>query len=178
MTLVSPAPLPIGLDPDLEKLRAQFTSLELTGRERTEFHTRRVLGSGSCGWVEEVEDTNTGAIYAKKVVLLRGSASSRQNLHRRVTEEVEVLRRLANAHIVSFASAWAERKSFCILLKPAADCDLATYFEDCAEAGFEEHLLAPMKGWFTCLAAGLAYIHENRIRHKGNSSNYLLHVVS
>ncbi|OCK73089.1 kinase-like protein, partial [Lepidopterella palustris CBS 459.81] len=53
-----------------------------------------------------------------------------------------------------------------IIMSPAADCNLAGYYDRCVEKDYSSDMLEPIKMWFSCLSAGLGYLHANRIRHK------------
>jgi serine/threonine protein kinase len=54
------------------------------------------LGSGACGIVEEVEDINTGAVYARK--LLRLKSWNKRSMKELFENEIEIIKSLGEHH--------------------------------------------------------------------------------
>ncbi|KAF2807024.1 kinase-like protein [Mytilinidion resinicola] len=143
----------------------QYSLEDITETDRRRFNTTQVLGHGAYAWVEEVQDLVKGDTVAMKVIptLKR----KREQTRKRVQEEVEILRKISgHCHIVRLRHAFAEKRGFCILVEPVAECDLAAFYEHCAAEKFPGKMIREIRMWFSCLAHGLEYIHSHRIRHK------------
>jgi serine/threonine protein kinase len=139
---------------------------------RNRYQTMKVLGFGTYAHVEEVYDKRDKARLAMKVFRPKGSPRQREQVKLSVQKEVAILRRISgHLHIVNLRSAFAHSGSagpiFYVLVEPVANCDLGAYYENCALQGFPEHMIDPVREWFSCLAFGLEYIHDQKIRHKG-----------
>jgi serine/threonine protein kinase len=57
---------------------------------------RSNLGSGACGIVEEVEDSNTGSVYARK--LFRLKSRNKRSMKELFENEVEIIKSLGEHH--------------------------------------------------------------------------------
>ena len=137
------------------------------------FRHVRELGRGSFAIVDEVEaptpDGVTRQVFARKV--LRVSQS--QHLEE-ILKELEIMKALHHYHIVEVKltyeevpeAAWA-KKAFGIIMEPVADCTLKEFLEALEDQrGRSRELVPKLTLWFGCLASGLTFIHNQRIRHK------------
>ncbi|KAF2498744.1 kinase-like protein [Lophium mytilinum] len=146
-------------------IELQYSLEDLTETDRRRFNTTQVLGHGAYAWVEEVQDLVKGDTVAMKVI--PALKRKREQTRKRVQEEVEILRKISgHCHIVRLRHAFAEKRGFCILVEPVAECDLAAFYEHCAAEKFPGKMIREIRMWFSCLAHGLEYIHSHRIRHK------------
>jgi serine/threonine protein kinase len=149
----------------------------------------RNLGHGHSGNVEEVKDRVTLEVYACKTIRITGSKKERAERTRVFRNEVEIIRGLEKHwHIISVHATYATKRYFSILLQPvASDGDLEEFLAEYRDIAREEEAkgststrVTVMTGIlmqaFGCLAAGLAFMHEKRIRHKDiKPRNILVH---
>jgi serine/threonine protein kinase len=142
------------------------------------------LGSGACGIVEEVEDINTGAVYARK--LLRLKSWNKRSMKELFENEIEIIKSLGEHHhlIQVFATYTTKDKLGLILTPFAEDGDLHEFLakfqelnsSDTSESTTKENMRLTLTRGFGCLAGGLSYMHERRIRHKDiKAQNILIH---
>jgi serine/threonine protein kinase len=103
-------------------------------------------------------------VFARKSI--RVLAYQAASVAEAVKKEVEIVRRLRHAHVISIHSLYKEPKSVAIIMSPVADGDLNWFFEKCVEEEFPASLLSLLRNWFACLSNGLAYIHSQNVRHK------------
>tara|TARA_R110002003_G_scaffold6_9_gene337 strand:+ start:1632 stop:3824 length:2193 start_codon:yes stop_codon:yes gene_type:complete len=149
----------------------------------------RNLGHGHSGNVEEVKDRVTLEVYACKTIRITGSKKERAERTRVFRNEVEIIRGLEKHwHIISLHATYATKRFFSILLQPvASDGDLEEFLAEYRDIAREQEAegststrVTAMTGVlmqaFGCLAAGLAFMHEKRIRHKDiKPRNILVH---
>ncbi|KAI9747624.1 MAG: S-(hydroxymethyl)glutathione dehydrogenase, partial [Chaenotheca gracillima] len=145
-------------------------------------HVRR-LGHGSNAVVDEVKGMPSGEfagkVFARKTlwVTFKGQVDE-------VLREVQMMKSLRHPHMISVVLAYEEieerrkgRRPYKIIMEPVADTNLADYLEHIEDLlvtvsdSDKEHgqearrVRDQLLGWFGCLAVGMAYIHEKRIRH-------------
>ncbi|KAF3004395.1 hypothetical protein E8E13_010133 [Curvularia kusanoi] len=140
-----------------------------------------------------------GDVYQTEVMGFK-LAWKRVPLRRQVTQkdlrEMEILKKLSHAHIVSLIGTYTHRQCFGLLLEPVAVCDLHTLFED-IEAHWDsraspsqeqrlhslcffgrdtaKHKATPIYFQIGCLVSAVTYLHEQKIRHKDlKPSNILM----
>lgn len=146
----------------------------------------RTLGSGGCSTVDEVRDRLTGQVFARKVVMPRRRA--KQRMLEMFHNELKIIRSLAqHHHIIRVFATYTvkETGALAMLLSPVADGgDLDKYLErysalrrnfgaQAAQVVLMGNVLCKA---FGCLAAGLDFIHRNRVRHKDiKTHNILIH---
>lgn len=143
----------------------------------------RTLGIGGCSTVEEVEDVNTGDIYARKVFIPK--RRNRARIKEIFENELKIIRSLEHHHMVKIFATYTTKVRLAILLTPVADeDDLDSYLEKLIHYQQQPELHAEridimtdvLKQSFGCLAAGLAYMHKSRVRHKDiKTHNILIH---
>lgn len=149
--------------------------------------SKRALGQGHTSWVEEVVDKLTGRVYArKKIPIVRYRREERAEVFK---NEIAVIRGLdRHHHIIRVFATYVTSTHFGLILQPvASDGDLHAYlamFRDLSDKSSrtqdEDDRLRSMtvvlKSAFGCLTAGLAFMHENRVRHKDvKPHNILVH---
>ncbi|KAF2681476.1 kinase-like protein [Lentithecium fluviatile CBS 122367] len=154
--------------------------------EEVPYRYLRSLGHGGCGVVEAVEDINTGRVYARKIVHLNPGSKT---LRRQIFEnEAKIIRDLlTHHHIIRVYATYYADPVVCLVLQPAADCgDLEVFleaFRDEIEEFNADNTHQPdatkkstLERAFGCLASGLAFMHQQRIRHKDiKCKNILVH---
>lgn len=132
----------------------------------------RRLGRGSFGEVDEVEESTTGQVYARKYISFQGAPSSSRA---DVQNEVSIMEKLWHQHIASISFYQMGENSCNIFMKPAADCDLSQYLENCTQKHYDSNLLQPIFLWFGCLLDALAFAHKQTILHRDiKPSNILI----
>lgn len=151
---------------------------------RLPFRLLRNLGHGHSGNVEEVQNTITGAVFARKTIAVRGK-QAKLATERVFQNEVKIIRGLNKHHhiIRVFATYMAKREVGLILQPVASDGDLGRFLEtieDVRSANVSdprlERLLQVVDRAFGCLASGLTFMHQQRIRHKDiKPQNILVH---
>lgn len=112
------------------------------------------------------------SVLCRRIKLARKTmiCSRRQRLDVLINE-VEHLQRLRHPHIVQLVGSYLQGKKFAILLYPATEGNLATFYEMCGPENTAEGLLGHEKclvalhRFFRCLASSLAYIHANTTKH-------------
>jgi serine/threonine protein kinase len=141
----------------------------------------RILGHGGSASVEMVRDSNTGSVYARKIL---------KNVHTRHLDavklsflnEVRVMRHLASHHhIIQVFATYIAQRELALILTPVADGgDLHEYLvryqdTDTADPERGERTTILYRA-FGCLASGLAFMHQERVRHKDiKPKNILIH---
>lgn len=146
----------------------------------------RNLGHGHSGTVEEVRDRNTNKIYARKTIRITGSRANKAEQTTVFRNEVNIIRGLeSHCHIISVYATYVTKRDFGILLEPVAsqgDLEefLAEFVREMEDVGTTSPRVLAMtpvlKRGLGCLAAGLAFMHAKRIRHKDiKPRNILVH---
>lgn len=144
-----------------------------------------VLGKGNSAVVVKVQDQKTRQIFARKTISRRFRLEKvwKEKDFRR---EIKVLKLLSgHHHIIRLCAYYVEKKEFCIILQPAADeGSLDEYlgrFLDFADhpALLDEDankMISCLEQAFGCLASGLAYMHQKKVKHKDiKPHNILIH---
>ena len=142
------------------------------------------LGFGHSGLVEEAKDVFTGEVFARKTIRVRGR--NRLEIEKGFKAEVGAIRRLhTHHHFIRVFATYMTKRTFGLVLQPVADSgDLADYLEkywDLKESttGLSEEIQEMRQVFekcFGCLASGLAFMHQKKIRHKDvKPQNILVH---
>ena len=149
----------------------------------------RNLGHGHSGVVEEVVDEVTQTVYARKTIWLPASRASKKEQTKVFHNEIKIIRGLGNhRHIIKIFTTYMTRRHVCLILQPvASEGDLETFLaeywsdvrhmEETNEPNPRLEAMVPiMERAFGCLAVGLAFIHEKKVRHKDvKPKNILVH---
>lgn len=151
------------------------------------YECKRDLGQGTSGWVEEVEDRLTGKVYARKK--MRVVKYKQQDRAEVFQNELAIIRGLkSHHHMIRVFATYITSKYFGLILEPvASDGDLQAYLgtykelldghTDGSELQLQLHSMrAVLQCAFGCLLAGLAFMHEKKVRHKDiKPGNILIH---
>ncbi|KAF2030981.1 kinase-like protein [Setomelanomma holmii] len=147
----------------------------------------RVLGKGNSGFVEEVQDRSTGAVYARKhIPIVR---YKREDLEKVFRNELKTIQGLEiHHHFVKVYATYVTPENFGLVLQPVASGgDLHKFLvafwgivDSTRETGRPDDRLVIMRAVlrraFGCLAVGLAFMHQRRIRHRDiKPGNILIH---
>lgn len=145
---------------------------------------KRRLGHGHSGYVEEVRDTSTGSTYARKTIQIYTSRH-REERHKIFQNEIKILRSLAqHHHFVRVIATFTEKRQLSLVLHPVADDgDLNSFLEDIRDANdkstahdIDPEKLRVLQRAFGCLAGGLAFMHQFKVRHRDiKPQNILVH---
>lgn len=120
----------------------------------------------------------------------------RRQVGQKDLKEIEILKRLSHAHMIKLVGTYTHRQCLGLLLKPVAVCDLHTFFDDVesywasrSSRAQNERLrelafcgsnsavrkAGPIYFQIGCLVSAVAYLHEQKVRHKDlKPSNILL----
>ncbi|KAF2184775.1 kinase-like protein [Zopfia rhizophila CBS 207.26] len=155
--------------------------------ERLPYQLLRNLGHGHSGNVEEVKDINTGRVFARKIIRIpRGrSGEDRKKIF---DNEIKIIRSLTgHHHVIQVFATYVSKYEVGLILYPVADeGDLERFLEsvsqslpDCESPGISDTDKAKvdiLKRSFGCLASGLEFMHQRKIRHKDvKPRNILVH---
>lgn len=163
--------------PSYKLLIEEGCDYTLESTEQLPYKSIEILGYGLTSLVEKVEDIHTGSIYARKIMRIRERRKREEKLQM-LHNEVKILRKLDHQHFVRLFATYATKREVGLIQQPAAsDGDLDSFLDSFTSADRRD----PVKGTtlkhaFGCLASGLAFLHEQRIRHKDiKPSNILIH---
>jgi serine/threonine protein kinase len=135
------------------------------------------LGQGSYGIVSEVIRQWDGYRFAMKVIMTRSQTKKR--IVQEFSEEVKNIQTLQDhQHFIKLFDAFETETQVGLVMWPAADCgSLAHCLDDYLKNEHSGKWLTPIfDEAFGCLASGLAWMHERRIRHKDiKPANILIH---
>jgi serine/threonine protein kinase len=158
-------------------------------RDELPYDLREHLGHGHSGSIHKVQDRNTGRFFAQKTIMIPSIKKVKEERKQFFRNEVDIIRGLdKHRHIIQVFATYIMKDRFGIILYPVAeDGDLAKYLErhnDAVEQrgnnepcnydfGAAESML---RRAFGCLASGLAFMREERVRHKDiKPHNILVH---
>lgn len=180
-------------DSVFEDWSGRGSHVDFTADETIPLVQGRFLGHGVNGGVWET--------HCKGVALAWKRKHCRRKIGDAERKEITILKKLSHNHIVKLVGTYTHRQFLGLLLWPVAVCDMATFFEDfetvlgenrtiddeqsarltalglpCeSQASLHSHggeFLYPKIG---CLASAIAYLHEQKVRHKDlKPSNVLL----
>ncbi|KAH7065840.1 kinase-like domain-containing protein [Paraphoma chrysanthemicola] len=123
------------------------------------------LGKGSSGVVERVISTVSYREYALKLIRRGTTYRKDKQVLRGFEKELSHLKRLsedqAHRHIIEVIGSYTEPRYVGILF-PVAECNLAEFMES---PGLEDRRWK-LRTYFGCLTSALAFLHDNKIRHK------------
>src|SRR6266498_4388652 len=136
------------------------------------FKTIEPVGRGAFGIVDKVEGTSEpflGQIYARKTFWLPPRTSERERMLASIQNEVEIVKRVQHAHIVSLIGTYTCGRHYAMIMDPIAEGNLQEYLEhmddplsDNMDLGLQDRI----PQWFGCLISGVAYLHGQNIRHR------------
>jgi len=119
------------------------------------------LGSGSYKVVYLGFDTDTGKEIAWNIINFR---DMRPKERKRITEEINLLKSIKHPRIVSFISAWINKKEeqVCFITERVSGGSLLHYIRR-----IDQQLKTKIiRNWSRQIAEGLAYLHEREIIHR------------
>ncbi|KAF7502388.1 hypothetical protein GJ744_005966 [Endocarpon pusillum] len=139
-----------------------------------QFTSTRPLGFGSYGEVDEVQESSTGASYARKRIHLDTNKPS-DVIAKEVKNEVAIMQKLRHLHIATVLFYLRDGDGYSIFMLPVADYDLWKFMGHCSRQDFPPSLTKQIYPWFGCLLDALAYAHKLEIKHQDiKPSNILI----
>lgn len=130
------------------------------------------LGRGQSSIVDEVIDIRTERSFARKTFIVK--RDNRRYIKELFRNELTTIRRVAqHHHMIRIFATYTTKDRLGIILYPVADGgDLDDFLGDLYQDDLNMNdatvntKVAVLKRAFGCLAAGLAFLREQRIRHK------------
>lgn len=145
--------------------------------EALPFYEKNEIGEGGFGTVYAVRSTVTGTNFAVKE--MSETTTNRTNDLNDIAEEIRIHRGLRHKHITKIVGTYIYEKMegrnpkayFGIVMQPLADCDLSTFLRRIVanrQSGIsvQNEDLDVLMDSFGCLASSLAYLHNQKIKHK------------
>ena len=124
----------------------------------SKLHVLGRLGSGGRAVVDEVWINGF-----TRTLALKTFKSSLQNPLREWRREIEIMAKLKeHPHIVKLVHIYVQQGSSALLIQPVADYDLDKYLGSYSATLKEQRSIWL---WFSCLASGLEFLHENGVIH-------------
>jgi hypothetical protein len=129
---------------------------------------RGFLGSGAHGDVRKVGIPGAKNVMALKKFYVRGELRRNE-----VEKEIRVLKKLHHPHIVKLIDTYEKKlgtsyHGIFMLMAPVGDQNLEQWLGIAAASTDSETISTHdslIRKWFRCLAAGLAYMHDNKVHH-------------
>jgi serine/threonine protein kinase len=147
-----------------------------TPGEPLPFEIRNRLGSGGYSQVDRIQSRISNRSYALKRIRRRNVfGNDTKEAMKRFKSEVDIMRGLQHRHIIQFIGSYTDKAFLGIITSPVADMDLAAFLKLLCisiESGLGSdktiatEMSSSIRSFFGCLAAALAYLHDNRVRHK------------
>jgi len=180
-------------DSVFEDWSGRGSHVDFTADETVPLVQGRFLGHGVNGGVWET--------HCKGVALAWKRKYCRRKIGNAERKEITILKKLSHNHIVKLVGTYTYRQFLGLLLWPVAVCDMATFFEDfetvlgencttndersarltalglpCeSQASLHSHGREFLYSKIGCLTSAIAYLHEQKVRHKDlKPSNVLL----
>ncbi|KAH7093527.1 kinase-like domain-containing protein [Paraphoma chrysanthemicola] len=187
---VGPRNLPSSLSPAIRNEFANAQSVILTksldvehGRHRhfthgelLPFEISNRLGSGGYSQVDRIHSRISKRSYALKRIRRRNVfGNDTKEAMKRFKSEVDIMRGLQHRHIVQFVGSYTDKTYLGIITSPVADMDLSAFLTrlcglistgSTPGKAVASEMSSSLRSFFGCLAAALAYLHDNRVRHK------------
>lgn len=137
------------------------------------FDEKTEIDYGASARVYRVRYKGTGNVSACKEYPRGTFMEQRANLELFATELV-ILRRLKHPHVVKLVASFTDESFFAIIMDPAADTSLRTWFEGVSTPIAQDEYDILQRS-FGCLMSALTYLHAENVRHKDiKPSNILL----
>ena len=167
--------------PMFEK-NSERTHAHFAHDEPLPFHVVGRLGFGTGSFVDKVISNVSHRQYARKQ-LQKPREVGKQDSKSFLTE-LQILKRINHHHCVELVrnfplppssshkprwliylkvQSYADPKYFAIIISPVADCNLFEYY---TQASTSSDKLSLLRSFFVCLAHGLRYLHDAKIRHR------------
>lgn len=129
----------------------------------------KVLGHGAWGVVESVRGESSQRVFARKKFLFKGRNQHIRRVLDSFKRELQALKRLHHHHLIMYVGSYEDPSGTSLVMLPVAECDLSVWMQESSDT-------AAVRRFFGCLASALAFLHQEKIRHKDiKPSNVLVH---
>ncbi|KAF2175793.1 kinase-like protein [Zopfia rhizophila CBS 207.26] len=134
---------------------------------RSHFDDIEILGTGGSAEVARVRHKLSGKQFACKRIWRGKSIKEQRDQLVEFEQEVGVLQRISHKHLVSFVASYTDFETFSLILNPVAkDVLKSVIMRQSRERPLPAEDVWTLRRAFGCLATALAYLHEQRVRHK------------
>ncbi|CAI6302608.1 unnamed protein product [Periconia digitata] len=125
------------------------------------------IGVGGSAEVTHVRHKLSGKQFACKRIIRAENVKSQRDQLIEFEQELGVLKRISHRHTVMLVGSFTDFTSFSLILSPVAKDVLKSVLErQSHQKPLPESELATLRQAFGCLATALAYLHEQKVRHK------------
>ncbi|OCK79111.1 kinase-like protein [Lepidopterella palustris CBS 459.81] len=134
---------------------------------KAHFDELEELGHGGSAKVERVRHKLTGKCFACKRISRGSTLKVQRDQLVEFEQELNILKRVRHKHIVNYVGSYTDFDSFSLILSPVADLVLKALLQrqDRNNPLSSAHL-GCLRSAFGCLATAIAFVHDERIRHK------------
>ncbi|KAL6228739.1 kinase-like domain-containing protein [Aspergillus navahoensis] len=133
------------------------------------FRHLQPIATGVAGIVDEVVGTAgefEGRTYARKTIMLHGTKSQKDQLAS-IENEVRILRKLRHCHVVQLVTTYSFKNTYAVIMNQRADHTLEELLQNMDNSTTWSHeVQMGNPRWFRCLINGIAYMHDQGIRHR------------
>jgi serine/threonine protein kinase len=134
---------------------------------RPHFDELELLGSGGSAEVSRVKHKITGKEFARKRIVRGRTIKDQRGQLIEFEQEVAILKRVRHRHLVTFIASYSDLESFSLILGPVANDVLKSMLSrQSRERPLSSEDIGALRRSFGCLATALAYLHEQKVRHK------------
>ncbi|KAM3424870.1 hypothetical protein BST61_g6847 [Cercospora zeina] len=123
----------------------------------------RALGHGGFGYVDVVISRLSAKPYARKRVARGRDSEDNRRVQQYLVDEIRLMKNLRHRHLTKIVQSYSDYKYIGFLMEPIADCNLHQFL---AQRPFPESHLMALRQFYGCLASGVDYLHEKKIRHR------------
>jgi hypothetical protein len=127
------------------------------------FMLQKELGHRGFGSVDHVVDRLGWDHFARKRILRGRSFKTDKEAIESFENELKTLKKLSHIHLVKLVGSYTDPKYVGLIMWPVADMDLAAFLANYPDPKKRKICL---RRFFGCLATAVAYLHDNKIRHK------------
>lgn len=136
-------------------------------RGNAHFEEIEKLGKGGSAEVARVRHNLSAREFACKRIRRAPEVKNQRKQLIEFVAEVSVLKRVNHHHLVSLVASFTDLASFSLILSPVCKDVLKSMLERHArEQPLPDSDIATLRRSFGCLAAALAYLHSEDVRHK------------
>ncbi|PPJ49862.1 hypothetical protein CBER1_04976 [Cercospora berteroae] len=125
--------------------------------------SNRVLGHGGFGYVDVVVSRLSARAYARKRVARGRDSDDNRRAQQYVVDEIRLMKNLRHRHLTRIVQSYSDYKFIGFLMEPIAECNLQQFL---SKRPFRESQLMALRQFYGCLAGGVNYLHQTKIRHR------------
>ncbi|KAF2634056.1 kinase-like protein [Massarina eburnea CBS 473.64] len=150
-----------------DKLLSPASSHRYIRHGSAHFEELEKIGKGGSAEVARVRHRLSGKQFACKRIRRADNVKAQRNQLIEFEQEVGVLKRINHGHTVSLVASFTDLASFSLILNPVAkDVLKSVLARQSREQPLPASDIATLRRSFGCLATALAYLHEQKVRHK------------